>query len=63
MRTITIAIAGSTFAAGVLLAGTAQAAPACSDPVAGALHTVHDATGDPTGAGHTVEETYCGAKP
>ncbi|TQN43701.1 hypothetical protein FHU33_3163 [Blastococcus colisei] len=40
-------------------AGTAAAAPACSDPVADALHTVHDTTGDPAGAVHAVEETYC----
>lgn len=40
-------------------AGTAAAAPACSDPVADALHTVHETSGDPAGAVHTVEETYC----
>lgn len=64
MRTITtVSIAATTLAAGLLLAGPAQAAPACSDPVATTVHAVHDATGDPAGAGHTVEETYCGVKP
>jgi hypothetical protein len=46
-----------------LSTGSASAAPACSDPVVGALHTVHTTTGDPGGVAHTAEETYCGVKP
>lgn len=46
-----------------LTAPTASAQPSCSDPVARTAHAVHAATGDPAGAGHAVEETYCGAKP
>lgn len=43
----------------VVSAGVASAAPACSGPVAGALHAAHDTTGDPAGLIHQAEETYC----
>jgi hypothetical protein len=46
-----------------LSAGSASATPACKDPVAKALHTAHDTTGDPAGVVHTVEDTYCDVKP
>ncbi|NYD55867.1 hypothetical protein BKA08_000105 [Nocardioides marinisabuli] len=54
-------LAGATAAATVLVLGgpAAQAAPACTDPVAGALHAGHDRTGDPAGVFHTAEDTYC----
>lgn len=43
----------------VVSGGAASAAPACSDAVAGVLHTAHAATGDPAGVIHEAEETYC----
>lgn len=58
------------FAAGVTAAGVAfltaapaQASSACDDAAAGALHTLHDTTGDPGGLVHEVEETYCTVAP
>ncbi len=57
-------LAGATVAATALVLGgpAAQAAPACTDPVAGALHAAHDRTGDPAGVFHTAEDTYCDAR-
>ena len=54
-------VAASLTVLGVTALGPvpAQAAPACEGPVAGALHTLHDATGDPAGLVHEAEETYC----
>lgn len=68
MRTIVTTLAGGmaalALAAGLPgLTAVANAAPACTDPVANTLHRVHDATGDPAGVGHEVEETYCGVRP
>jgi hypothetical protein len=45
-----------------LPAGSASATPACTDPVAKALHTAHDTTGDPAGVVHTAEDAYCDSK-
>lgn len=63
MRSLIPAAAAAAIAGSVLAVAPAQATPACTDPVAKTLHTVHDTTGDPGGLGHEVEETYCGAKP
>lgn len=54
-------LAGATVAVTALVVGgpAAQAAPACADPVASALHAGHDRTGDPAGVFHTGEDTYC----
>jgi phage-related minor tail protein len=56
-------VAAATISAIALSAGAASAAPACSDPVANTIHAVHETTGDPTGAGHAIEDAYCGVKP
>lgn len=58
-------VAASLTALGVTTLGLtpAQAAPACEDRAAGVLHTLHDATGDPAGLIHEVEETYCTVAP
>jgi hypothetical protein len=37
------------------------AGPACTDPVAGAIHTAEDVTG--VHALHAVEEAYCSVRP
>lgn len=63
MRTRAAVLVATAITALALPAGSAAAVPACNDPVVGALHTVHDTVGDPAGAGHRVEETYCGVKP
>lgn len=54
-----LSLGATATAAVVVSAGAASAAPACSDAVAGALHTAHSATGDPAGLIHEAEETYC----
>lgn len=55
----------SVAALGAVLLGPApaQASPACDDAVVGALHAVHDTTGDPAGLVHEAEETYCTVAP
>ncbi|MDP3968858.1 MAG: hypothetical protein Q8Q02_11305 [Nocardioides sp.] len=60
-RTISRTLALGVASAALLVAsgGAASAAPACGGTVAGALHMVHDTTGDPGGLVHEVEETYC----
>lgn len=63
MRNLIVAASVATVAGSVLAFTPAQATPACTDPVAKALHTVHDTTGDPGGLAHEAEETWCGTKP
>jgi hypothetical protein len=60
----TLLAAGVT-AAGLafMTASPAQESSTCDDAVAGALHTLHDMTGDPGGLVHEVEDTYCSAAP
>lgn len=58
----TAALAATAASALALSTGTASATPACTDPAAKALHTVHDTTGDPAGVAHAVEDAYCDAK-
>lgn len=56
-------LAATAVSALALSSGSASATPACTDPVAKALHTAHDTTGDPAGVVHTAEDTYCDTKP
>ncbi|WP_372728101.1 hypothetical protein [Nocardioides sp.] len=56
-------LAATTISAVALSAGSASATPACADPVVNVLHLAHDTTGDPAGAVHAAEATYCGVKP
>jgi type IV secretory pathway VirB2 component (pilin) len=63
IRSRAAVVAAAVISAVALSAGAASAAPACSDPVANAIHTVHETVGDPTGAGHAIEDAYCGVKP
>lgn len=63
-RTVTAALAASAVLTGaVVLAAPAHAAPSCTDPVARALHTAHEAAGPAGGPVHLAEDTYCGVKP
>lgn len=55
-RTAALALGAAVL---TLTGGPATAAPACDDAVTGALHTVHETTGDPGGVIHRAEETYC----
>jgi hypothetical protein len=63
MRSLIPAASAVALAGSVLAVAPAQATPACTDPVAKALHTAHDTTGDPGGLAHETEETWCGTKP
>lgn len=55
-----LTLVGAALATALMLStGAAVADPACDDAVAGALHAVHDTTGDPTGLVHEGEELYC----
>jgi hypothetical protein len=55
-----VTVVGAALAAAFTVStGSAVADPACGDAVAGALHAVHDTTGDPTGLVHEAEEIYC----
>jgi hypothetical protein len=59
LLTRSVAIAVAAAASVALGAGSAQAAPACENPVATVVHEVHEATGDPTGTLHEAEEVTC----
>lgn len=63
MRSLIPAASAVALAGSVLAVAPAQATPACTDPVAKSLHTVHDTTGDPGGLAHEAEETWCTTKP
>lgn len=57
-----VAAPAAALAVAVLGSAPAQAS-ACDDAVAGALHALHDTTGDPGGLVHEAEETYCTVAP
>lgn len=56
---VLVAAAGTA----LVLAAAPAGASACEDPVAETLHGLHEATGDPAGALHEAEETYCSVAP
>lgn len=62
LRLAAPALALALTGGGALLTAAHAEEPVCPDPVGVALHEVHEATGDPAGLVHGVEDAYCGLR-